>query len=303
MENEAPIADASLREQLCDESFLLPTGVPGVFGYGRPMVLALAAVRQAIVDAWGEPTMTVTEFPAVMSRATLTQAGYVASFPHLVGSIRALPAGAGEPEADGEAWEKALAATDYVLAPASCYPVYPLHSGKLPAAGALVQVTGNCFRHEPSEDPDRLVSFRQLEFVRIADRDQTTSWFEQGREKMRQIGVGLGFQATVDSASDPFFGPARRILSAMQKNDGSKFELLTRVGKRDDVAVASANSHLTHLTRKFGIHTADGEEATSACVAFGLERLVFALVTQHGTDLRDWPAGLGAANTAGTGRP
>lgn len=297
MDNDTPVVDAPLRARLGDEGFLLPTGVPGVFGYGQPMLRALAAVRRVIVAAWTEPVESALEFPAVISRATLARAGYLASFPHLVGSVNALPAGADDPGPDADDWQRALATTDYLLAPASCYPVYPLHAGRLPADGVSVRVVGHCFRHEPSDEPGRLVSFRQLEFVRIADADQTVAWFEQGRTRMAEIGRDLGLAATVDSASDPFFGPSRRIRAAMQRNDGSKFELQARVGDRDRVAVASANSHLTHLTGKFGIRTADGGLATSACVAFGLERLVFAVVTRYGTDPARWPDALRDAHT------
>ena len=39
----------------------------------------------------------------------------------------------------------------------------------------------------------------------------------------------------------------------------------------------------------FGIRTHEGEIATTACVGFGLERLVLALFSQHGFEPRRWP--------------
>jgi hypothetical protein len=40
----------------------------------------------------------------------------------------------------------------------------------------------------------------------------------------------------------------------------------------------------------YGLRTADGEVAHTACLGFGLERVVLALLHTHGLDLHAWPA-------------
>src|SRR5580692_4683563 len=74
----------------------------------------------------------VFRFPPVVSRALIEKSGYLKSFPHLLGCVCGL--GGGEAaigaavdrfEAGG-AWTDALEPTDLVLAPAACYPVYPM---------------------------------------------------------------------------------------------------------------------------------------------------------------------------------
>ena len=40
----------------------------------------------------------------------------------------------------------------------------------------------------------------------------------------------------------------------------------------------------------FGIHTADGNYAHTACIGFGLERIALALFMKHGFDPDHWPA-------------
>jgi hypothetical protein len=45
-----------------------------------------------------------------------------------------------------------------------------------------------------------------------------------------------------------------------------------------------------HFGVAFGIRTADGAVAHSACVGFGLERIALALFKKHGLALSAWPA-------------
>jgi hypothetical protein len=40
----------------------------------------------------------------------------------------------------------------------------------------------------------------------------------------------------------------------------------------------------------FEVFTADGAVAHSACIGFGMERIVLALFAAHGTDTDRWPA-------------
>ena len=55
-------------------------------------------------------------------------------------------------------------------------------------------------------------------------------------------------------------------------------------------AITSSNYHLDHFGVAFGINTADGEVAHTACVGFGLERTALALFRTHGMDPDAWPS-------------
>ena len=55
-----------------------------------------------------------------------------------------------------------------------------------------------------------------------------------------------------------------------------------------DLAIASLNRHHDHFGTAFAI-TRDGAPAYSACLAFGLERWLFAITHRYGTDPRSWP--------------
>jgi hypothetical protein len=46
----------------------------------------------------------------------------------------------------------------------------------------------------------------------------------------------------------------------------------------------SFNCHRDHFSSTFGLATASGEAADTACVAFGMDRLALALFATHGLD-------------------
>jgi len=70
-----------------------------------------------------------------------------------------------------------------------------------------------------------------------------------------------------------------------------KFEMLVPVSASlQPTACMSFNYHETHFTAAWGLHMKDGTLAHSACVGFGVERLVLALFVAHGSDLSAWPA-------------
>ena len=52
----------------------------------------------------------------------------------------------------------------------------------------------------------------------------------------------------------------------------------------------SFNYHQEHFAATFGIQTAEGETAQTACLGFGMERIVLALFKTHGLSSAEWPA-------------
>lgn len=64
-----------------------------------------------------------------------------------------------------------------------------------------------------------------------------------------------------------------------------------------DLALASVNHHEDHFGAAFGI-TRHDRPAASGCVAFGIERWVYALTRRHGADRHAWPDITAAARRA-----
>lgn len=219
------------------------------------------------------------------------------NFPHLSGSIHSFFGGEREARAlsdcvhGGERWESALEPTESMLTPAACYPVYPTFAGVLPPGGRLVTLTGWVYRHEPSPEPTRLQAFRMREFIRVGTNDEVVDWRNTWLDRGLALLKSLRLPVSSDVASDPFFGRAGKIMANSQRDQRLKFEILCPViSLENPTAICSFNWHQDHFSGTFGITTADGEMASTACLGFGLERVTLALIKTHGFDPAAWPA-------------
>ena len=182
-------------------------------------------------------------------------------------------------------------ATEVVLTPAGCYPVYPTFRGALPEEGKLVDLWSYCFRHEPSDDPARMQMFRMRELIRLADVDAVRAWREAWIERGLAMLKALALPAYVAPANDPFFGRGGRMLAVNQRDQELKFEIVVPITSTErPTAIMSFNYHQEHFASTYGIHTSDGKTAQTACLGFGLERIVLALFKTHGLEPREWPA-------------
>ena len=154
-----------------------------------------------------------------------------------------------------------------------------------------MDVMSYCFRHEPSEDAGRMQMFRMHEHVRAADPESVMAWRETWIDRAGVLAVALGLDARLDVASDPFFGRGGKLLAVSQRDQRLKLEIVASVANHDrPTAIISLNYHQDHFGRRFDIRTADGEVAHTACVGFGLERIVMALFKTHGCETGKWPA-------------
>jgi seryl-tRNA synthetase len=296
-------ACSTFLDGLIAKGLLIETGVDGL--YGRSGIFEDVVSRlDALISRYGEPDRAeVIRFPPGMNRALFEKSDYLKSFPQLAGTIHSFTGG-DKQHADlvdrlesGADWMGYQKATDIVLAPAACYPLYPVvaRRGRLGATGGLFDLHSYCFRHEPSKDPARMQMFRMREYVRIGTPDEVTqfraTWLERGRELINELQLPFD----LDVANDPFFGRAGRMLAASQRDQKLKFELLVPItSKEKPTACLSFNYHQDHFGTLWGIETANGETAHTACVGFGMERIALALFAHHGFDVDAWPKSLRA---------
>jgi seryl-tRNA synthetase len=284
--------------ELVSRGLLLETGVAGVYGRNGEFEDVRTRIAALVTDAAAAEAPERLHFPPILPRRDLETVGYLKSFPHLAGSIFAFEgteAQAAEQyglacrHEDWSAWQSM---TDLVLTPAACYPVYPAlaRRGRLPDGGVTVDAGGAyVFRHEPSGDPARLQMFHQREIVRIGAPDAVEAWRERWRERAVGLLDGLGLDARLEVATDPFFGRSGRMLAASQRDQELKFEVLVPIAGEQPTAVASFNYHQDHFASAYGIELSDGTGAHSACLGFGLERIALALYRAHGLDQASWP--------------
>jgi seryl-tRNA synthetase len=297
-EEQSPLerSRAAFRDRLFEAGLLLPTGVDGLYLRSERFE-AVARAVDAVVSATCSGEVAATyHFPLLMARALLERTDYLRSFPQLAGTVSSFTGDDAEHREllraveSGSEWARLLEPTELGLCSAACHPLYPTQTGRLPEAGRTVEVFGQVFRHEPSVDPARMQVFRQHEVVYLGDADgarrHRDRWVERGLEIHRRF--GLEVEAVV--ANDPFFGRTGNLLAAGQRSEALKIELVSPIcSSEEPTAITSANCHLDHFGEAFGIETVDGSTAHSACVGFGTERIVLALLRTHGLDPRSWP--------------
>jgi seryl-tRNA synthetase len=274
-----------------------PMGVGGVYartGLFEGVIDGLTA----LISRYRPSDAEVFKFPPVMSRAHVEKSGYLKSFPHLLGcvnclhgtelEIRAVVESAGT----GKDWAAALRATDLVLAPAACYPIYPMVAsrGAVPAGGLRFDVTCDCFRHESSHELGRFQSFRMREYVCVGSPDDVVDFRERWKIRAIELANQLALPHQTTAASDPFFGRAGKLMAVSQVEQELKFELLIPINSVENpTACMSFNYHQGHFGETWGIETASSGVAHTACVAFGMDRLALAIFATHGVDLGKWP--------------
>jgi len=288
----------SFLDRLFDSGLLIDTGVDGLYGRSGQFEDVISAFERLIDTFGGADGAEAIRFPPGMNRAFFETSGYMKSFPQLAGTVHSFCGN----ELDhmsllkcmevGDDWTKDQQATDIVLTPAACYPLYPTVAkrGAIPENGALYDLQSYCFRHEPSKDPARQQLFRMREYVCMGSEKHVTdfrqSWMDRGVEMMKAVGLDV----TIDVANDPFFGRAGKMLANNQRDQNLKFELLipiTSVAK--PTACMSFNYHQDAFGTKWGLNFADGRVVHTACVGFGLERIALALFHTHGLDTKEWP--------------
>jgi seryl-tRNA synthetase len=287
------------RGELLERGLLIASGVTGLYGYGAQFeeLRVRLGVLVSAAAAGDEPE--TMRFPPLLPRAQIEASGYLGLFPHLLGSVFVFDGEedaalvAAERASRHEDWSESQRMSEVVLVPAACYPVYPAIAQRGPVAGAGVVIDAGgswVYRHEPSTDPARMQMFHQREIVRIGPAAEVLAWRDRWRERGFELLRRLGLAVGDAGAADPFFGRGGRMLAASQRSEELKYELSVPIATSEPTAVASFNYHRDHFAQQHGIVLDDGGPAHTACLGFGEERIVLALLRTHGLAPADWPA-------------
>lgn len=233
------------------------------------------------------------QFSPLVSAAQLNKLEYFKSFPHQV----VLPVSLSPDDDNLNAFaddpifsDGALKLTEtspvhQCLAPAACFPVYMSMSGQDLPATSFVTLRSTCFRKETSLTPlERQAAFTMREVVCVGAQGDVQEYLEQ----FRQIVVGfferLSLPVVLERATDPFFNAPTNRKYIMQKVAPLKHEMVYD----GHLAIGSINFHQSSFGETFDI-SCQGSEVFSGCVAFGIERWLFAFLDHFGTDSDSWP--------------
>ncbi len=287
-----------------DDGQPVATEVPGIYLFPESFETVIALLRRGIAALAAGERFRRLQMPPVISRRTIEQAGYVKTFPQLLGTVHRYPGDSKAwarlaPLVDSHgAWHADQEISDLVLMPAACYPVYATLAGSTLDQPAKFAVEAPCFRQEGSSEPGRLRAFRMSELVTAASEEYCVRWRAEWLDRVTSWLTALGLDVAVEVADDPFFGPGRKLYQAAQRLQELKLEFRVPVADGVVQAIASANLHKDHFGEAFRFDCSDGDGPAAvghtSCVAFGLERIALALIHAHGARPDDWPAGVRA---------
>ncbi len=181
-----------------------------------------------------------------------------------------------------------------LLSPAVCYHLYfALADRPLPGGRLAATAVGNCFRYEAINlsSLERMWNFTMREIIFVGPKEFVLDNRETARKKLQITFEEIGLAYRVESANDPFFIGEFRKQSAFQSAFQLKYEIQARLPFKDStLAVGSYNYHQDFFGRHLNISLPDGSPAHTGCVAFGLERMAHAFLSQYGLEAQNWPA-------------
>jgi hypothetical protein len=235
---------------------LLPTSVPGIYGRGAVFISLLEVLERRLTQLGRTASTQVWQCPPVLPH-------------HAVEKYDSAPAQPQHPRLPQD-----VGLGDLALAPAACCYVYPTLTGTIPSAGRTIDIESWCYRSASSLNPMQMRAFRMREFVHAGTAEQVLGFRESWIERAQSLLDALYLPTTLQTT-------------------GSTQELIAPLlGGECPTALLSINDHEDHFGKLFAICTPGGSAAHTACIAFGMERLALALLSEHGLQPAKWPQAL-----------
>jgi len=278
---------------LIDGHLWYPSGQSAYTG----AALALQRRLDRMFVAWGHDAFRATEyvFPPFVAASELAKLDYFSSFQHLATFPVALDpdeanlqrfAEATPVGEDGVVHLTACTPPRDVLTPAACYHFYIQLQGTQLDGPRYLTTKAFCFRREKHYAPlERQSAFEMRELVCIGGEADVVRFLGQMRETVEKFVTAIDLPLRWDKATDPFFRPMQNPKYVAQRLTPLKTEMVFD----SHLAIGSVNLHRSYFGEAFGITTPDGEAAYSGCVAFGLDRWVFAFAKRFGPNEAAWP--------------
>lgn len=287
---ESVVATLRARGELWDVA-------PGAIGVRGDALFLLRWLEREITMLAQRETPEDWAAPPALAMRTLEHAEYFASFPFWLTAVSHMPDDESALERIARDVEPVLAArsamlsSDVALPPALCYHVFERLAGRRLETSQLITLSGTCWRHEGDRiSPlERQWAFTMREIVCVGPASEVEEFRQRGMRLAGALASRLDLDAGFLVATDPFFAPTARGKAIVQRVRALKHELALPVGGERSTAAASFNNHEQFFGEAFGITLSTGEVASSACVAYGLERWLLAFLVAHGVDRAAWP--------------
>jgi hypothetical protein len=300
--DEVPVNKENIYEKLCEDGDVVEVS-PGVYSYSN-LFLKVFQYFNNKIEAYGKETfdgIREYKFPVLHPIKRYEKGGYFENFPHYImfgtsmkNDLEILERFSKNGLNDESILEE-MKAPSLVLRHAACVPVYEMLEGKTISKDNPEKflVSGTCFRNEGKNtfELSRLNEFFMKEYVFVGTPDQCKELIEKAKELWSYWQKVFKVNTKLDTANDSFFASNYKKLQFFQVIGDSKREFKWNIPGHDTyISCGSINFHRTHFSKPYAIKNENDELCYTACFAFGIERLAYALLSQKGLDISKWDA-------------
>ncbi|MFC4102469.1 class-II aminoacyl-tRNA synthetase family protein [Paenibacillus xanthanilyticus] len=278
----------------------MPDGIHDLFAangaWKRGLAVTLSEQIDRLLVEWSQRHHAqLRSYPSMIPVDTLHKCRYIQTFPQNIHFVSEFPHRLGELEKVREAGDlnELARLSPYALSPAVCFHCYAELSGSRLPEPLVLTSRGSCFRHEAAwrVGKHRLNEFSMREIVLFGD----ASFIEEERrafmEEAWSLFERLGLAGKMETASDPFYFSEESGKGQQQMMGNMKYELIARAGEDgESFSIASFNNMDTSLCKPFEVLDAEANPMHSGCIAFGIDRWVYALLAYYGGEYDKWPS-------------
>lgn len=236
--------------------------------------------------------------PSMTSYSNLLNSGYFTKFPNLINFVKNFNldpelikkvSKGDEPIDSKEFIDSNTTLSDKVLNPVTCYQVYPLANRLMKQTNKRnFTVSGHVFRFESySMDMTRLNEIDIVEQVHIGKKEELVNIREEETKLYIDLFNDWELDFKIQTSCDAFFGADASLFISTQKYEKSKYEIKVKSDK-GYISVGSLNLHNNYFAEKYNIKI-DNEIACTSCSGIGIDRLIYCILSQHGSDVSLWP--------------
>ena len=302
-ERDLPTIDAW--SGLLQRKWVTPVGEGHIILRG-PAAQLLSMIEAKIDTIFARFFKAEREFyPATILCRTLDRIHHFTSFPehidfvaHLKRDLDVLNEFSAECREQGwspSVHEHRMGENDFAICPSCCYHCYEgMENWQLDPPGRCTTMAVQCHRYEGANHRtmSRLRAFTQRDVVWVGH----PRFVMEGRSKAEELIVQWAREwelvGSFETANDMFFTQDYAVKASFQRQQQAKKELRLLIpAEKESISVFSSNFHAMTFGKAFNI-TLGGRPATSACVGWGYERWVFAIFSQFGFDINQWPTRL-----------
>lgn len=279
-------------------------------GLGHVILRGPAARLMNLIDAraqnafGGQFGAEIEIYPSTIRCETLDRCNHFTSFPehmdfvaHLKQDLDVLNAfsnGCRDNKWSPALHDANMAECDLAVSPSCCYHCYEGMEGwELDAPRCITAVLA-CHRYEGANHTTmtRLRAFTMREVVFIGQPRFVIECRGRAEEMIIQWAKDWELACSFETANDMFFTKDYSVKASFQRQQQAKKELLLRIpSEKKSISVFSSNFHAMSFGKAFNISIA-GKPVTTGCIAWGLERWVYAIFSQFGFEVEKWPAKL-----------